>query len=436
MKLTRLTIREYAESLAVAFILAMIIRHYVAEAFRIPTSSMEPTLIGSETHGDRILVNKFEFDLHGPERWDIVVFKIDDHRIRAFRRYYQGKSLPEGTRIAQNGEIDHPGSAEYVNYVKRLVGLPGEWIQVKNGDLFVRPADAGPDAPLTICRKPPDIEERLLVPVTADELLAEHEGFLDRWARTAGVTETDGVVHFRGTLHGPCEVRYRYDIEDRIDTDEETTTTREANRAFNIVGDLKLAFRFRHVGGSGRLVARLMENDITYEFILPLGSESPEPPLIAWDGEEVARAARPFVPTGEHRVEVSNIDARAVLRVDGVALVTFVNNTPSEAEARHVRLRDGRGQTSRAGFGVEECDIDTRDVSLWRDIYYTTGSTPVDARYAVSAPRRLGPDEYFMMGDNSPNSFDSRNWGVVKRPRLLGEAFFVFWPIPRWQFVK
>jgi len=40
------------------------------------------------------------------------------------------------------------------------------------------------------------------------------------------------------------------------------------------------------------------------------------------------------------------------------------------------------------------------------------------------------------MGDNSPNSFDSRNWGVVKRRNLIGEAFFVFWPIPRWRLIN
>ena len=81
MKLTRLTIREYAESLAIAFVLAMVIRHFVVEAFRIPTSSMEPTLIGNERSGDRILVSKFQYDLHPPQQWDIVVFKIDEARI-------------------------------------------------------------------------------------------------------------------------------------------------------------------------------------------------------------------------------------------------------------------------------------------------------------------------------------------------------------------
>ena len=173
MKLTRLTIREYTESLVVAFILAMIIRHYVVEAFRIPTASMEPTLIGNETNGDRILVSKFEYDLHPPRQWDVIVFKIDQNRIDFHRS--NAKLQPPGITPNPNGTINNPASANYVNYVKRLVGLPGQTIQVRNGDLFV-------DG--TIARKPPHAQDSLLVPVTNDDLLEKRKsGFFEHWAR-------------------------------------------------------------------------------------------------------------------------------------------------------------------------------------------------------------------------------------------------------------
>ena len=48
--------------IAIAFVLAMIIRHYVVEAFKIPTGSMEPTLIGDPAEGDKILVNGSALD--------------------------------------------------------------------------------------------------------------------------------------------------------------------------------------------------------------------------------------------------------------------------------------------------------------------------------------------------------------------------------------
>ncbi len=46
-------------------------------------------------------------------------------------------------------------------------------------------------------------------------------------------------------------------------------------------------------------------------------------------------------------------------------------------------------------------------------------------------PFKLGPDSYFMMGDNRGSSFDSRYWGELKRDRFVGRAVAVFWPLNR-----
>jgi len=425
MKFTRLTVREYAESLAVAFILAMIIRHFVVEAFRIPTSSMEPTLIGSETNGDRILVSKFQFDLHPPKQWDIVVFKIDQRRIDFYRKLYASKPVSADIIRHKNGTIEHPRSAEYVNYVKRLVGLPGHRIEIKNGDVFIDGR---------ICRKPKAVEDVLLVPVVSDEILRRHgETFSDRWYRPdrEPIEVRDGVISLSASSpRGECHIRYSYPIQDRVETDEKTTRRREERGGFHVVGDLKLGFRFRHLGGAGYLTGRLTENGRAYVFYLPLGTG--EPAKLLCDGREVARATEPFEPQREHLLEFSNIDARAVLRVDGDALIVFDNDAPDEALADSVPLVGA--QTSSVEFGASRCDVAVRDVRLWRDIFYT--SDPGQQTFAVGEPLTLGKGEYFMMGDNSPNSFDSRNWGIVKESNLIGEAFFVFWPIPRWKLIN
>lgn len=53
---------------------------------------------------------------------------------------------------------------------------------------------------------------------------------------------------------------------------------------------------------------------------------------------------------------------------------------------------------------------------------------PRDDRNRESyGPMVLGPDEYFFMGDNRDNSFDSRMWGPVKRTTILARAKFVYW---------
>ena len=63
---------------------------------------------------------------------------------------------------------------------------------------------------------------------------------------------------------------------------------------------------------------------------------------------------------------------------------------------------------------------------------------PVDEPYVNGGPkgrdfpeRTLGPDEYFMMGDNRGQSCDSREWGPVSREDLIGPVFAVYWPVTR-----
>ncbi|MCA9136435.1 MAG: signal peptidase I, partial [Planctomycetales bacterium] len=167
--------RETVEAFVVAFVLALLFRAFVAEAFVIPTGSMAPTLMGAhkdvyceqcnhrfqvgasyerrqnqqyETvvggicpnchyvnnldlaadrndatfNGDRILVSKFAYTIRDPERWDVIVFKF-------------------------------PGNPKQ-NYIKRLVGLPNETLGIQYGDVYVSPADH-PESE-TILRKPAD----------------------------------------------------------------------------------------------------------------------------------------------------------------------------------------------------------------------------------------------------------------------------------------
>ena len=98
---TKAVFKEYAESLLIALVLAMIIRTFVIQAFKIPTGSMNPTLIA----GDRILVNKFIYRFRKPERGEIVVFK-----------YPQNPKLP---------------------YIKRLVGVGPENIEIRDGRILI-----------------------------------------------------------------------------------------------------------------------------------------------------------------------------------------------------------------------------------------------------------------------------------------------------------
>ena len=116
---------ETIESLAVAIVVALLIRHFIIEPFKIPTGSMEPTLHGASANprrsGDFIMVNKFAYGPKfpfpdrriwtvKPTRWDIVVFKTT------------GIMSEDGTTLAA---ADPPR-----NFVKRIVGLPGDTVEI------------------------------------------------------------------------------------------------------------------------------------------------------------------------------------------------------------------------------------------------------------------------------------------------------------------
>ena len=94
-------LREYAEALIVAVLLALVIRTFVVQAFKIPSGSMLPTL----QIGDHILVNKFMYSFGPIHRGDIIVFKFPQDETRDF--------------------------------IKRVIGLPGDTLEIRGKRILI-----------------------------------------------------------------------------------------------------------------------------------------------------------------------------------------------------------------------------------------------------------------------------------------------------------
>lgn len=106
-------LREYAEAIVLAVVIALFVRTFVIQAYKIPSGSMKPTLL----IGDHILVSKFNYGIKipfvrttlipvgTPERGDILVFIYPEDRSKDF--------------------------------IKRLIGLPGDTIEVRNKKIFL-----------------------------------------------------------------------------------------------------------------------------------------------------------------------------------------------------------------------------------------------------------------------------------------------------------
>ncbi len=122
--------RELVESILVALVIALVLRAYVVQAFKIPTGSMQPTLHGAMDYGtgDKILVNKFLYRwMHEPERGDIVVFTTS-----GIDELYEepSKNPINAVRLLFGWD----GSRDFI---KRLIALPGDRVEIKEGKLYV-----------------------------------------------------------------------------------------------------------------------------------------------------------------------------------------------------------------------------------------------------------------------------------------------------------
>jgi signal peptidase I len=119
------SLAEVALIVAAAFVLALLIQQFVVKPFYIPSPSMEPTLV----EGDRVLVNRFVYRFDEPRRGDVVVF--------------------------------HPPIAPEDDYIKRVVAVAGDTVEVRDGVLYV---NSEPQQEPFLKEKMDSVYEQELVP--------------------------------------------------------------------------------------------------------------------------------------------------------------------------------------------------------------------------------------------------------------------------------
>lgn len=95
--------------MVLAFAIVFVVRYFIIGMYYIPSESMVPTF----EVNDHVVVTKFTYQLHEPERGDIIVFKYPPNDM---------SGVPE---------------EEKVDYVKRVIGLPGETLEIKDGTVHI-----------------------------------------------------------------------------------------------------------------------------------------------------------------------------------------------------------------------------------------------------------------------------------------------------------
>lgn len=519
-------IRDTLESIIIAFILAFVFRAFMVEAFVIPTGSMAPGLNGAHAQhrcslcrypfayglredirlqgnqgqpgtlsvagfsvrcpncgnkdggnsrlntpenpvvaesGDRILVLKWPFDiggdLLGPRRWDVVVFKD-----------------PE------DGET---------NFIKRLIGLPGEVVQLIDGDLFTAPIDDVPTDIRETLSKPPTMggpDARRLSPDQFDRLAR----VLRIQRKTRVAQDALWMLHYEHdfvpgpmttsspNFHPPAWQPESAESGWNAATPRVTFTPKGTGEEWlrlvgkpiqdaygyndisahptvspRNVGDVLLKLALFPQAATGHVKFYLSRG--SHEFVATL--EAGGDVILHRIGQggvpiELQRnGKRPLVPGEAVEVELENLDYRVALRINGEEVVATSDaqyQPDPVALVRDFGLDDGRN-AARVRIGAQGMPLEIRHLAVYRDIYYRSDQLLEDGNMLTRRRNPLAglpgwattlnpvllrkePADYFCLGDNSPQSKDGRMWWEAC-PMLEQRGDYNFGTVPGDQLI-
>jgi hypothetical protein len=382
--------KENLEAIIVAFIMALVIRCFGIEVFKIPSSSMEPTLLGDvqiddqgrlyhgrrcdfepyhrvsrTSSGDRIMVTKFFYALADVERYDVVVFKFPLNQSR--------------------------------NFIKRVVGLPDEELKLYHGNVFVK--RKGDDA-FRVARRPMRTQDSLWInPAGVRSFLEKWEDFEEYWeVEGPKPVVLGGQLSYDAPAGGAGSwIRYRKPLEDP-----------EGQR----VSDLRIAFDLTMTGTAGQVFAEIANAYGRFELRL---STSDDGALSWYATHEKEKQAARTSPAGARleigqrtRVELGVYDGLAYARVNGAfAKFDFIETRES--------MKPLLPGDSAIRLGAKGATFGLRELRVSRDVHYKEGSRT--GRFRDDVPETILPGEYVVMGDNVTSSHDSRGW-IRKSYRL------------------
>ncbi len=433
------SLRETMESIAIAFVLAFLFKTFQAEIYVIPTGSMAPTLLGrhKDVHCDGC---GYDFTVGASSEVDQGSgLLLDSQRIYAAvcpncRRRAEILNSPayNGDRILVNKQVPvyrrfdvvvfkNPEEG-HVNYIKRLVGLPGETVRVLGGNIWARP-NSDETARWQIQRKEdPAVQQDIQLVVYDDQYPPRallDAGFPERWVpaefseadrRFGGWGETSNAWSadreartFSAAADADWQwLRYRHiapsqrdwaDIEEPgevlnaphaslitdfcgFNTSSTTTAAIDYREDVFWVGDLTLAadITVRSADAEAALLLELIEGPRRFQCEIDLTSG--EARLLATGIASRASATPQLMATGTtsisgtgtFEVGFANVDDRLLLWVDG-DVVEFDSSTSYEdnqPDSPIATLED----LAPCGLAVRNADVTVSDLLVQRDIYY------------------------------------------------------------------
>jgi signal peptidase I len=427
-----------------------------------PVGESEVGLLRAQSvGGDRVLTIKYLPWVFEPHRWDVPVFRNPPDPV-----------------------------GESMNYIKRLVGLPNEGLVLADGDVFTGPLGAPGDA-MRIQRKPEMVQRAVWQPVWRSDWgpvdpRRMEQALRKPWpgpalkpaAAERSRWKTDDAHAWSCALDG--ETRLEFDLRAWPLTDWNAYNAWRRVPEFPI-SDVRMRGAFEAADPSKfRVAMELVSRGLRIEAGVRPSAGGLEAFAIVQPvdgGATMASQAQSLGPAGGAgsvlAVDVWHVDQKLWVFVGGALRIELPYELDKDGTSPMERLQavgidPGRyaqdpvatkpkGPESLA-WTLSGSPLVARDLRIDRDLYYQPGvllpgnqvvsNGPIVVGRAFACdpehPAQLGPDDYLMLGDNSPASRDGRFWGrphpilkdaigfdrpfVVPRELLVGAAWCVYFP--------
>jgi signal peptidase I len=378
--------------------LLWLVRVLFFSVYRVASGSMEPTL-----HGP--YADAAGFELAG----EVVLVR-----------------LRRGWKPSRFDLVVHERAEQPDPVVKRVAGLPGESIQVVDGDLVIDGARLGAEV-----SRPPwiplfDAREQLV-----EQYFSFEQAPRGPWTRVGAAWRLDALATRLDSDAGL--MFFHKDLRDAHRRPDGTFS-----EGAEQVGDgaLELEFRVEQFASDWRLRLRHVEAGDTLQAIFSPGAGVGRAHVVLLrrntSGPEgvsqLAEAELELAAQAWHRVRFANRDNQVLLDVDGVRVLrgTYASN----ADYAGIKPAGSHSVGPRAAYGGEGLVATFRGVRVLRDVHYLPRG-----EHAIGKPLTLGPDEYFLLGDDSAHSLDSRSFGPLRAAEIVGEPVAVLWPPSSWRWL-
>jgi hypothetical protein len=330
------------------------------------------------------------------------------------------------------------------NFIKRLVAGPGEEIQIIDGDIYINGE---------IARKPPKIQQELWLPVYDNDYqpIRPELGLFNgqRWQQP--FKNTDGSKWDLNSENptvfelesDPYDIHFMYyDTMQGNDFGAKNCAYNPSStyRRTSYCSDLMVRFYANFSKLKGVVGIELSKYERRYKAqVDAAGAMTIAKSDNGADWEPLAGTKiRGPVLNKPTLVKFVNVDHQLIFQFGQEKLTYDLGLKPEDAG-----LVNGNIEPEVRIFASGKKELS--HVAIFRDIYYTTPpqDTGEPSFASTGRPFKLKPDEYFVLGDNSPASHDSRRWsnmgigingkpvyrpGIVPHDYLVGKAVFVYWP--------